>query len=212
MNELSLIYKEGDLFKPSRNFRFNACVGKNGGPYNFFAYSKGYFEACERLIDSINKNKRLIDILVYPIIFNFRHALELSLKHFIPILYCMFDVGENIKQSHNLEIYWKEAKKYIVKLLNDDETILNVIKYLDSIIKDIYKYDPIGESFRFPKSKKGKLLLEELRIINVKELSEIVKKTSEIFDILFYAIGERWEYFAEEKYYEQQLNKYYENI
>jgi len=39
-------FKQNDLFRGLQNdlSRLNACVGNNGGPYDLYDYSWGYFE------------------------------------------------------------------------------------------------------------------------------------------------------------------------
>jgi hypothetical protein len=50
---------------------------------DFAIFSKGYTLAAERLSTLLLKSPRFSDYEAYPVIFLYRHALELSLKHVI---------------------------------------------------------------------------------------------------------------------------------
>jgi len=73
--------KHNNLFRPGPSAPMNACVGTNGGPANFSRYASGYFEAGAILVRNLAGSSRDIDILIYPLVFLYRHAIEASLKH-----------------------------------------------------------------------------------------------------------------------------------
>ena len=50
---------------------------------DFGAFAKGYTLAANRLAASLLEGPRFPDYEAYPVVFLYRHALELSLKHII---------------------------------------------------------------------------------------------------------------------------------
>ena len=50
---------------------------------DFGAFAKGYTLAANRLAASLLEDQRFPDYAAYPVVFLYRHALELSLKHII---------------------------------------------------------------------------------------------------------------------------------
>ena len=78
-----------------RNISLNACVGKNGGPYDFYSYGAGYFKAghvlAQKLIDaesgkhSNSEQKEqeffvenlVIDVVIYPVLYLYRQGTTL---------------------------------------------------------------------------------------------------------------------------------------
>jgi hypothetical protein len=48
-------YAHNVLFRPGPNLNLNACVGENGGPYDFAAYGEGFFHAGFEIIEAINR-------------------------------------------------------------------------------------------------------------------------------------------------------------
>ena len=67
-------YSYNSLFRPGPNSSLNACVGANGGPYDFGSYAEGFFEAGFQIVDAIKRGEWTTDILIYPAVFDFRHA------------------------------------------------------------------------------------------------------------------------------------------
>lgn len=61
------------------NVDYVACVGDNGG-YNQLTIYEGFIEAADIMFGSIASYENQPDPMVYPILFCFRHSLELFLK------------------------------------------------------------------------------------------------------------------------------------
>ena len=59
--------------------RFIACVGRNGG-YDQSTIYDGFIDATRTLIESLKDYKNFADPIVYPVLFSFRHSVELALK------------------------------------------------------------------------------------------------------------------------------------
>jgi hypothetical protein len=65
----------GDL----RDWNNNACL-RGGDEY---AYSEGYRRGAQLLVQEVGETARDQDFLVYPIVFLYRHHIELALKRII---------------------------------------------------------------------------------------------------------------------------------
>lgn len=181
-------YKENDLFRSSKNFRMNACVGKNGGPYNYSDYSRGYFDAGKRLVESAHKDPFFLDVLVYPLVYLYRHAIELGLKHMSKVLPILLDEVGDIKFSHDLKSSWIAVSQLLKKMpdeLNNEETM----SFINKVILDFCQFDPNGETFRFPEDRKGSLFLQDSCIINIAVFGKIAIDVGSIFEYWFEEIS-----------------------
>ena len=98
-------FTENALFRglQDKNARFNATVGNNGGPYDLYDYAYGYFEATRLLLAEAQKPGAIIDILVYPVCLNFRHAVELYIKYLITDLAKVMKSKEAFEAKHVLK-------------------------------------------------------------------------------------------------------------
>ena len=78
-----MAYQPNALFRNGPKPQLNACVGENGGPYDFDDYGEGFFEGAKQIIDAIKRGEWTIDILIYPAAFAYRHGIELYVKHLL---------------------------------------------------------------------------------------------------------------------------------
>ncbi len=155
--------KHNSLFCPGPDIRLNACVGKNGGPAGFDRYASGYFEAGARLVASLKADPMSVDCLIYPLVMTYRHGIEIELKHLVRVLPSLCGKEAAPKQTHKLIDNWKTVRQLLIELEEGDE----VLDRVESLLKDFVEIDPRGESFRYPESTRGSMLLQDTSIINV---------------------------------------------
>lgn len=149
----------------------NACVGDNGAP-DLVDYAEGFASATNALIDSAIADQGInlsVDILVYPVCFTMRHAVELFLKK---VTEDLAEIGTlrgtaqpifNQVASHDLRKIWTHVKTYG---LATDERLVDQVKKLDEYITDIADLDATGQVFRYPYDRANKKHLTSIGIIN----------------------------------------------
>lgn len=109
---------DNNLFREGEHQNLNACVGTNGGPYDFSSYGEGFFYAAFYNIEAIIDGKWTLDLLVYPICFNFRHGIELYIKHFIVLSGWFFDESAAaFKTTHRLIDNWNLLSSFLERFL-----------------------------------------------------------------------------------------------
>jgi len=182
--QLQQQYRHNDLFGPASPENFNACVGTNGGPYDFQDYALGYFEAGSRIVSSLLSNQWMLDVVIYPLVFTYRHGIELSLKDLAVQLPLVWDEKSEVELTHNLSDNWAKINCYLKREQEfDPENML--IDQVDTILKDFLEIDQTGQVFRYPTDRSGlKHLDGELSVINVivfKEAMQTVSKTFEFW-------------------------------
>lgn len=163
----------------------NACVGPNGGPYDFADYAHGYFLAARELVDSLQRKSNYVDIVVYPLCYAYRHAVELGLKYLARELPKLYGEKNDIRLTHNLSDNWQQVRPYLSRAGKYLDADNSAISYVDKVLADFLEFDPSGEVFRFPENKKGELHLQDARIINVEVLGAHMNKLADIFEFWF---------------------------
>ncbi len=121
---------------------------------------EGYKNSADDLVAialSNGNDIKTLDTYIFPILFSYRHALELSLKHiYLRARGCM------PKGGHDLLALWGIVKKEIIDgMINSNEFIEQVKAYKE----DFVKYSLHGISVD-----KVRLLLKELQEANQKTL------------------------------------------
>jgi len=96
---------------------------------DFGVFAKGYTRAANRLAASLLEAPRFPDYEAYPVVFLYRHALELSLKHIIyggvalAAFRRMDDISEQLKNNHDLVDLSRTAGKVLSLLFPNDEML-----------------------------------------------------------------------------------------
>ncbi|MBI5573653.1 MAG: hypothetical protein HY919_03765 [Elusimicrobia bacterium] len=182
-------YKQNDLFTGGEDISLNACVGKNGGPYNLDAYARGYFKGAICIVDSIIKDSSYVDLLIYPVVFNYRHGVELYLKHLSEVLPKFLNEKSIVRPTHILIDNWDIVRNLLKKIpvFDPDKSLISVV---DKILKDLIDIDPNGEAFRFPHARSGNKFLQNTSLINVMVLANTMNTVFDAFS--------HWDYVAQE--------------
>ena len=180
-------YKAGSLFEAPRSDQFHeqmACIGTNGGPYEFDAFAFGYFDAARRLRDSIDADDTLIDVLLYPMAFLYRQGLELSIKHLIYFL-SEFYGGGGPKLRHGLLDNWRTARDLLETHATHNpygELNASQLDGIELLITDFDGFDPNSFVFRYPESKSREVYIQGFSRIDVAKLNSIMETAVDWFD------------------------------
>lgn len=194
-------YIVNSLFNVSTSdFHLNACVGNNGGPYDFKDYTRGYFFAAEKVALELKNDpifRSRVDIIIYPLCYLYRHALELGIKGLIIETSKIVADGSAPKFNHNLKANWKT----LLDLTNDlfkSVTIIDgleeVMDTITKIVDDISEFDESSQTFRYPTDRGGERHLVDASIINVEILFQSLNPVGEMINWWFYALEEIGEY------------------
>lgn len=161
------------IFGRGPKSQHNACVGNNGQP-DAIVYAEGYSTAANMLIDAYLENSTSVsqDQLVYPICFNMRHSIEITLKNEIYRSininkFKRIEVHFNNNKTHDINIIWKFLSKHLIVL---DRQYKPIISKLDPLINEIGSVDPTGQTFRYPENVDGHRHLVKVSLINIERL------------------------------------------
>ena len=174
------------LFVSCHDFwELNACIYKSE---NLDAYADGYLDAAKLLSRIVIHSGRGMDTLIYPMIFLYRHYLELKLKKLIRI---GADItGEEISadleetlSGHNLMKLWNHFKPSFLEVCGHESDFNEVRKGVESYINQIHSIDPESITFRYDRSKdQKKHNLQEFKHINVLHFYEAIEKLTTLIE------------------------------
>jgi len=175
------------LFKPSKFWYHNAVAGGNYSAH--YAYILGYYYAAESLVQVSIDSGRL-DTLFFPICFNYRHFIELSLKHliigseeFASILVelgygdkSIESVANKAKNEHSLEKLLNWLIQRFDKI--SDEKFDNEFR---GLIVEFHNIDPNGQVFRYPFLKDGSISLPDQNNYDIENIRSQMEKINNYF-------------------------------
>lgn len=120
------------------------------------------------------------DLLVFPILFAYRHWLELQLKSLIGLGQRWR--GERVRpmHTHKLEALWPPARKAIEAAFPDDPADLDTV---GSIVDELVAVDPESMSFRYARDRRGKVNLPAgLERVNIAHIATVMLQVGILLD------------------------------
>lgn len=199
-------HKTDVLFGPGEDWPANACVNY-GSPGA--AYRTGFRRAALALAEQVCETGRSQDLLVYPIVYLYRHHMELALKSIIDLACVVLDhelTDEEFKKlgRHDLADLWNLAKPLLSKVVCDETPLPpDDLEGIDSYIRQLHEHDPDGQRFRYAmvKAKRAQAerrsLSPELRHINIRNFAIALEKLADYLDAIETDLNQRADYKAE---------------
>jgi hypothetical protein len=139
---------------------------------------KGYFRAGHVLVDQCRKNPNEGHVLIYPILFCYRHALEMTMKGILDSYGHHYGVSAP-KPDHNLWRLWESCKAIFAQI--DNESAAGDTSIVEKLIKEFHDLDARAEAFRYPVKKDGTLVDLPNDAINLIDLREVVESLENFF-------------------------------
>lgn len=140
----------------SSDFSYFGWEGKN--EFAFFSFAEGYKYSADAIFEKfINSagNFAIIDTLVYPLCYAFRHCMEMQIKY----LYVKYsgateeDLKLFLNSNHNLNESWKKVKPILTAGKKKVGSRIN-IGALEHYIQEMTRFDPISMRMRYPVDKR----------------------------------------------------------
>lgn len=194
LNRITTERTENLIFRGVSKYSWaNACVGENGQPDTYY-YAQGYLEAAIILSDKVISERFLVDTLIYPICFNFRHSIELYLKAFLDEVNVLSKIKKvnlesevanhhldnkvrDVKGMHDIELIWNDL---VIKTKIIDKRYAEFTEKLSPLIACISEVDPTGQTFRYNydmESKQKHLVkVSVINVINLRYHFSLIKK------------------------------------
>lgn len=169
------------LFTDDKDYwHLNACISSFD---KTAAYSIGYLKAAQLISRIVIYSGQQPDTLLYPIVYLYRHYLEIMLKDLISdgLEIRGETVSSELKEilgQHNLMKLWNNFKPFFCEVCGTDSDFEAVKKAMESYINQMHCIDPEAISFRYDKSKTGKQSLEGIERINILNFCRNMEKLS----------------------------------
>lgn len=154
----------------SSSWTHNAIIADH--PNRAYGHQLGYREAAETLTNHIRKDNYLIDAMVYPVIFLYRHAIELYMKDLIEDINKTEKTKQEPMRTHELSKIWENLRKSLEKYCPEDDK--KELDAAEKIIMKINEFDIGSTSFRYPTTRGGGQSLSKIKHINILYFSEVM--------------------------------------
>jgi hypothetical protein len=153
----------------------------------------------------------------YPILFLYRHSLELYIKAIIykgtNLLWLKNRTKYNrncLWENHHLSDFLPILKKIFEATIDEWQGEPDGFRSFDDfarLVKGIEDVDPNSYCFRYPVNRKGKPAHEEHLLVNVIHFAKKMDPVLDMLDAAVTYIDETWQLSAEVEYFLQELFK-----
>jgi hypothetical protein len=177
--------QESSLFSASGNRSSNAVIGNEEIEWDL--YCDGYSQAADALVEHFinnhgDNNSLYYHSQAYPILFLYRHYLELRLKELLVAYGHLF--GEPAKfDHHGLIALWRRARENHRRSSTESSQEIDAdLDVLEEIINQFDQVDLNSESFRYPVRKDGKTVTLPPIQVDLQRLKEAMRWASYVLD------------------------------
>ena len=169
------------LLASDSDWHNNACL--NYMSDHGTAYTEGYRRAADILIRHIDETARDQDFLVYPVVFLYRHHIELQIKQVTGLarrLLGDIDTHGGDKVTHNLNSLWEVARRLILQA--DDTLGPSHFRRVSDVVRALNESDLRATGFRYAHTAEGGPSLEGIHYINTRRFGEQMAAASDDLD------------------------------
>lgn len=159
------------------------------------AQAIGYREAAETLLDAvIDQERPTSKTLLHPILFLYRHSVELRLKRLIE------EHGSDLApRRHELDALYATAKQAIQRYLPSAD-----FENVDRVMAELHAIDPKSQTFRYATTPKGKPIEIPVSEVDLVHLRTQMDHLDTFFFSIEIEIDQLQEYLAEMAEYHKE--------
>ncbi len=147
------------------------------------SYAEAFKSAGDKIISELARGEDVIhpDMYFFPIVYLYRHCLELKMKEIIRLgavleLISQSKKMQEVLDSHNLHALWNKVKATITKYWPNGPK--DELLSAEKIILDFHKVDEDGQTVRYSRDKKGNRTIDQMpssvQLLNLKDVFEAI--------------------------------------
>jgi hypothetical protein len=137
-----------------------------------YSAPEAFKDAADRLVDSIDPGSTEQDHLAVPILFLYRHYLELDLKHVIRSARIALRLKEEDLFDHRLLELWKTCRSLLEQIQPNDPS--RSFDAVEALIAELFNLDPFATAFRYSHDRKGNLSLNRLDAVDLRHFRQTI--------------------------------------
>jgi hypothetical protein len=154
---------------------------------NWEAYARGYLVAADSLVTKVLQEDSNHDILIYPIVFLYRHYFELRLKEIIDRGSALLDEETKMPTHHDLMTIWAIVKRMVFQVWPDSKR--SSVSEIEFVLTGIVNVDKKSDSFRYPVTTEGAATLETVEKIDIIDFESKLKPAIEHLESISFGIS-----------------------
>jgi hypothetical protein len=181
-----------DQFSDQTDFVISFTRNPQG---DFGVFAKGYTLAANRLSGFLLEAPRFSDYEAYPVVFLYRHALELSLKHIIysSVKLAAFkyldDIDHGLQNSHELRRLARIVEDILAILFPEDESLRQAMAMVTETCHEFSEIDPRSDGYRYPIDSRGQRSTKRDQVVNLRAVVDRMSSVLEDLDTIHFGLN-----------------------
>lgn len=194
------------IFREGKNPYARAYFGWQNRHLALYGLKEGYKNSADNLVDIALKEGskgdiKTLDTYIFPVLFCYRHALELSLKQ----IYFRF-YGKLPDGKHDLVMLFDKVKEQVIDIFNSSSFIEDVKEYKEEFIRystadidfgnirrlicELQGADNKADIWRYLMNTDGQLYFTDSKFIDYDNLKVILGELYDTFDFIYHIVSE----------------------
>ncbi|MEQ8657169.1 MAG: hypothetical protein RIC24_07660 [Hyphomicrobiales bacterium] len=170
--------KQGDKPFVAAEDQFENANIVGDGFTRFVLMMEGYKQAADLMIAASADDRPMRDVLVFPIIFNYRQFLELALKYQIATFGPAVCI-EPVWNTHFLDRLWGQFLEMLERYGTEDPDEADPV--VGEIILEFAKIDPDSCSYRYPVDRRGNPISVAYSDLHLPTLADVMSAVAGYF-------------------------------
>ena len=159
-------YRDSTIFKQSdRKWKKNALIGSYFSN-DLSLIAQGYYKGAKILVESLDNNPS--NALVYPIVFLYRHYIEIQLKAILEEFREMGAISNRI-MSHKLDVLLKRVNQICTQ-----QSLQNLSDEVCETIQGFNEFDNSSQTFRYSINRNGVSNIPEHDTLGLETLKTVM--------------------------------------
>jgi hypothetical protein len=136
----------------------------------------GYMEAGAALVDETERQPLMRNVLLFPILFNYRHGLEVAMKWVVEHFGSTVNVTLDAR-NHDLWELWQKCRC----ILDTTGTYDEPLTALEQLVKEFHELDKGSLSFRYSDNKNGEIIPLPDEAIDLQNIQDVMGGVNNFF-------------------------------
>lgn len=136
--------------------------------HGYMSAGAGLVELCTQ--DGYEHERHFV---IYPILFNYRHGLELAMK-WVVLMYS----GHGRMNDHDLWKLWKRCRAICEQYEDNDREAIGVV---ERIVNEFHSLDKAGITFRYGWTKNGKAIKLPEHMVDLENIRDVMEGVAGYF-------------------------------
>jgi hypothetical protein len=176
-DDLPEAYQGDRLFRGALDWQHNAVV--DYWSLEADSYARGYKNGADYLVEVVLRDPTKRDVLVFPIVFLYRHYLELRMKDTIVYGEDLLGLPERFPAGHRLDELWRRCRTILERVLRHE--LQGELDKAEQYILEFAMKDVSSEAFRYPTNREGNPALP-FGIVNLRHFRDVMAELASRLD------------------------------